>query len=586
MKYTLLIILVGIGLFVLANIYQIIVIEVQVIQKEQQQQQQASKASAAGGGQGSGSAKSSNSAGKSGSGGGPSTASKKSGTANHGPPINRADFQQSKKAGTAAQQQQQRNQRQQQQQQPPKRVQPPAHDGHQVAGLSCGKYGGPSDDIASEMVYWRDIPQDSSYVSPFRLHSEGPGNEKYLTFEPDEGGWNNIRMGMETTVMLALSMGRTLVLPPEQNLYLLNQKGEHGRHKTVFGFGDFFHFRSIEAEHGNGAGAVRVLTFEQFLNETFGTLRTATDNYKSVVFPPENQTNWDKLGYNFHTSKKGGGEVLWPWMRRHMTNTAWDGDECVAYFPASVKNNGEAGWKAFTEAQEELKTKFKNTGWVRTQSFTGHPTPVDAPLKDRMAEMLVDRKRLCVYNTGLQQRQVIHFKGEQNTGQRMLIHFYAFLFFEDWRHDLWTKRFVRDHLRYIDEIQCAAARVVHAVREISRSRGDPTGSYDSMHIRRGDFQYKDMHMDADFIYSNNTSTWMRDNRTVFVATDEKKRDYFEPLRKHYHLLFLSDFKEALGDVNTNFYGTFPWRMAEHGHVFRVHNASRGSWLSRHSSLLL
>lgn len=35
-----------------------------------------------------------------------------------------------------------------------------------------------------------------------------------------------------------------------------------------------------------------------------------------------------------------------------------------------------------------------------------------------------------------------------------------FLFFADWRHDLWTKRFVRDHLRYVDEIQCAAARVV------------------------------------------------------------------------------------------------------------------------------
>jgi hypothetical protein len=37
------------------------------------------------------------------------------------------------------------------------------------------------------------------------------------------------------------------------------------------------------------------------------------------------------------------------------------------------------------------------------------------------------------------------------------VHFYAFLFFEDWHTDLWVKRFVRDHLRYLDEIQCAAA---------------------------------------------------------------------------------------------------------------------------------
>jgi hypothetical protein len=25
----------------------------------------------------------------------------------------------------------------------------------------------------------------------------------------------------------------------------------------------------------------------------------------------------------------------------------------------------------------------------------------------------------------------------------MLVHFYAFLFFEDWREDLWMKRYVR-----------------------------------------------------------------------------------------------------------------------------------------------
>ena len=57
---------------------------------------------------------------------------------------------------------------------------------HKVAGLSCRKHGGPPDEIAAEMVYWRDIPQDAAYVSPFK--SYGP-EKKYLTFEPDEGGF-------------------------------------------------------------------------------------------------------------------------------------------------------------------------------------------------------------------------------------------------------------------------------------------------------------------------------------------------------------------------------------------------------------
>ena len=66
---------------------------------------------------------------------------------------------------------------------------PNDRDVHKVAGLSCAKYGGPSDEIAAEMVYWKDIAEDSAYVSLFREY--GP-EKKYLTFEPDEGGFNNI----------------------------------------------------------------------------------------------------------------------------------------------------------------------------------------------------------------------------------------------------------------------------------------------------------------------------------------------------------------------------------------------------------
>jgi hypothetical protein len=61
-----------------------------------------------------------------------------------------------------------------------------------VAGLNCDKYGGPSTDEAQEMVYWEDVPSDAEWISPFHAkHRNGP--PQYLTFEPDLGGWNNIR---------------------------------------------------------------------------------------------------------------------------------------------------------------------------------------------------------------------------------------------------------------------------------------------------------------------------------------------------------------------------------------------------------
>jgi hypothetical protein len=118
----------------------------------------------------------------------------------------------------------------------PAEEEPKQIERHKVAGLTCKAYGGPSDEHAAEMVYWQDIPVDASFVSPFKSKEE-----QYLTFEPgafvdlvsivsldlvltqslDLGGWNNIRMAMETAVTTALAMGRTLVMPPEQGMYLL-----------------------------------------------------------------------------------------------------------------------------------------------------------------------------------------------------------------------------------------------------------------------------------------------------------------------------------------------------------------------------
>jgi len=97
--------------------------------------------------------------------------------------------------------------------------------------LNCRAFGGPSEEAAQEMVYWQDIPSDSHYVSPFHPNKDKSRPKQYMTFEPDGGGWNNIRMAMETVVGLAIATGRILVLPPEQRMYLLAQG--RGQIKTV-----------------------------------------------------------------------------------------------------------------------------------------------------------------------------------------------------------------------------------------------------------------------------------------------------------------------------------------------------------------
>lgn len=49
-----------------------------------------------------------------------------------------------------------------------------------------------------------------------------------VVFEPDRGGWNNIRMAAETAMIFALATGRVLVLPPKAKWYLLD-KVRHNR---------------------------------------------------------------------------------------------------------------------------------------------------------------------------------------------------------------------------------------------------------------------------------------------------------------------------------------------------------------------
>jgi hypothetical protein len=435
---------------------------------------------------------------------------------------------------------------------------------HQVAGLNCAKYGGPENKHAQEMVYWRDIPSDSRnpLFLPSPMRNNKQQQEQFLTMEPDEGGFNNMRMAMETAVALAVATGRTLVLPPKMRMYLLG-KGQ-GPKQNILGYSDFYHFDSVATEH-----SLKIISFKEFLEtQTFYDRQTGQRTY-----PPNNRTDWEGTFDNYQQTKAGAAKPLWEWLRNSVALPLyWDFDTCVVGLPNAPGRTNERFDQYLNTVLERDKAQFGNNWNQRVKSYLNNPVPVDAPEPaDRLAEMIAQRKQICQYNETYQNAKIIHGLGEYNTGARLLTHFYAFLFFEDWRHDLWMKRFIRDHLRYVDEIQCAAARIVHKVRDIARNNdgtdANPNGSYDSMHIRRGDFQYKDMHMDAQEIYLNNTKDIIREGRTVYIASDEKNKTYFDPLRAHYKLYFLADFAKEIESVNPNYYGMLDQLVASRGEIF-------------------
>jgi hypothetical protein len=317
---------------------------------------------------------------------------------------------------------------------------------------------------------------------------------------------------METVLGLGIACGRTLVLPPEQRMYLLGK--DRSKQKANFGFHDFFPMEELARENDG----LEIISTKEFL-ETEAMTGNMRDKYTGKVsFPPDNRTEWS-------------GEDIKPlkeWLRNVTHTPLWKPGSCIAAFPASGDHKDVEKLKA-------MQQQIRKDGKGDPNNFMDDPIPVDGTTMERMREGLSGRSELCVYDEEMQKEKYVHFMCYHKMRVRMLVHFYAFLFFEDWREDLWMKRFMRDHVRYTDEIQCAAAGVVHAMREHARKynpTGNPEGLFDTFHVRRGDFQFKKTRISAEEIYENSKDV-LTANSSIFIATDERDKKFFDPLREHY-----------------------------------------------------
>jgi hypothetical protein len=220
-------------------------------------------------------------------------------------------------------------------------------------------------------------------------------------------------------------MGRTLVLPPAQRMYLLGKN--RGKEKTDFSFADFFPMHELATENDG----LEMISMEEFLLTEAMTGHLRDKNTGQVSFPPGNRTDWN------------GQDVvaLKEWLRNVTHTPIWSPTECMASFPASGEQKDVDKLK---EMVEEI-----SKGPSLKENVLVNPNPVDGPMIERMREHLSDRRALCVYDEAMQNEHVVHFMCYHKMRVRMLVHFYAFLYFEDWREDVWIPRFMRDHVRYM-----------------------------------------------------------------------------------------------------------------------------------------
>lgn len=135
--------------------------------------------------------------------------------------------------------------------------------------------------IDSEVIYWKQVPGDDVLESPITPH-HGEHHRKFLTFEYDAGGWNNIRMGLECLIVVAHAMGRTLVVPPQEHLYLIRENHKDAEDKMEhdeMGFEDFFDLDLLRSQKG-----FHILHMEEFL------AREGVTGHLKGILPPYNTT--------------------------------------------------------------------------------------------------------------------------------------------------------------------------------------------------------------------------------------------------------------------------------------------------------
>lgn len=403
------------------------------------------------------------------------------------------------------------------------------------------------------LAYWNDPigDEDANFLSPFASMATD-GQEKYVTFEPDKGGWNNLRISLENIVVFAVATGRTIVLPPESPLYLLTKEVDG---KKVHSYSDFFPFQSDSFKKN---GNLKIISFEDFL-----------DRESNMRFPlEENEREGIKQAKSSCTMREKNSDACHPifnYLRRigFIINGDHFSDEHCFIF------------------DEEILRKSSTSANV-----THLEAMIDANKQNRIKSFCGDRE-VVFYDQAIEDEPLIHFPTNQNS-HRLLIHFYVFFHFTDANIDNHFKRYIRDFLHYHDKIYCIAGKIVLALQEETKGMSlyqnqideEGGGGFSSMHVRRGDFQWEKVRIKAEEWYENTKDLFEDQKELIYIATDERNKTFFNPLRDHYQLRFLDDYWDMVdSDIDPNYMGMVDTIVASRGNTFV------GTWFSSFSGYI-
>jgi hypothetical protein len=368
---------------------------------------------------------------------------------------------------------------------------------------------------------------------------------KYLTFETDSGGFNNIRMVFEYVVGYALITGRTLVLPPPSGWYLLDW-GPMGK-KKMEGFG---HAHDIHEFYRTD----HLSTYDEYWN--------MTDLCKLI--PCITTEDWIKkerdhfnipVHFNAKSIKAGLNTNVDPhpwkdWVRGKFHWMNWSPDTKYLAVPSIEAAKSRLAGEAYPGWMTRGREAVEYTTFEHNQDVLHFPICMNIGggklHHDGGGVLSAHEKSLKPYE-------------RCQPSYRPLQVIAAFGVFASRQHDQQFKRFLHDGLHFNEQVFKWAALVVEKIGVFK---------YTSMHVRRNDLQYSEAFIRAKQMIEN-VGDALDGTSAIYIATDETDDDFFKDIRATHKVYEWKDFFGPDGMFGPNSANpvTIPKRLS--GHVEQV-----------------
>lgn len=338
--------------------------------------------------------------------------------------------------------------------------------------------------VLEHLLYWKyNHPRSIPSQPVFDLQWDQP---RFLTFDYDPGGLNNIRLQFECIIVLAHMLNRTIVMPPRKRFYLIGE---------MMGLDDFYDFADLRS-------FVRIISSKEYLSQ--------------IGIHGENPL------YTDH-------DALKEYLSTHSYSPKWKGYVNVLCVP-NIKS-------------------------CKVRSKSAYPSLEDFSNKRIVLEP----------ENALLEKQTVHIRVDRKEDFRFFALWYSFFYFSNPEWVEYYVGMIRVGLHLNESFFKPAAEIIASIVHES-------GSFAALHVRRGDFgQFAQTQIDCETILSNTLPLLKSYPRikSLFVATDEQNKTFFDPLRKHYFVYFLSDFDSILAshEIESIYHGALDQIICSAGELF-------------------